>query len=173
MSRLLVAYASRLGSTREIAERIGSVLAVNGHVVEVRSVDEPIDLLSFDAVVLGSGVYVGHWDDGAVAFAERHAAALSRLPVWLFSSGPIGNDAGIKPTEPLDLPRLSSMIHPREHRIFWGALRRDSVDGSSLNRVERFVAKRFIPDGDWRDWPAIEAWSAVIAHEARSIPVLA
>ena len=59
--KVLVAYGSKHGGTREIAERIGQVLQEAGLAVTARSADETGDVASYDAVVLGSAVYAGQW----------------------------------------------------------------------------------------------------------------
>ena len=166
MARVLVAYASRLGATREIARRIGEVLRTAEHVVTVQSVDDPVDVAAFDAVVLGSGVFAGHWHRPALDFVHRHRRELAARPTWLFSSGPVGSIAlDHAPKDPADVPELTQLVSPRGHRVFFGALDRSAVDDSDLSRFERIIAKRFVPEGDWRDWAAIEAWAADIAAQ--------
>lgn len=61
-------------------------------------------------------------------------------------------------------------IRPRDHRVFAGALDRGTLAGADLGRVERFVAERFVPDGDFRDWPAIDAWADDIARALVPVP---
>jgi menaquinone-dependent protoporphyrinogen oxidase len=62
------------------------------------------------------------------------------------------------------------MVNPREHRIFFGALDRSIVDGSALGFAERLIAKTMVPEGDYRDWEAIESWAASIARELARVP---
>jgi len=59
--RMLIGYASRFGSTREIAMRIAGTVRTHGIDVEVQSVDEISDCEQYEAVVFGSGVYDGSW----------------------------------------------------------------------------------------------------------------
>jgi menaquinone-dependent protoporphyrinogen oxidase len=164
MARVLVAYATRLGATREIARRLGEVLRAADHEVTVQSVDDPVDVGVFDATIVGSGVFAGHWHRPAVEFVRRHRHDLELRPTWLFSSGPVGSIAlDHEPKDPADVPELNDLVKPMGHRVFFGALDRSVVDDSDLSRFERIIAKRFIPEGDWRDWAAIEGWATEIA----------
>lgn len=170
MTRVLVAYATRLGATRDIARRIGEVLRAAEHEVTIQSVDEPIDVTAFDAVVVGSGVFAGHWHRPAIEFVRRHRQPLAERPTWLFSSGPVGSiavDQEARP--PADIEELSGLIQPRGHRVFFGALDRSTVDGSDLSRFEKVIAKRFVPEGDWRDWDAVEGWAEGISAHLRTL----
>jgi menaquinone-dependent protoporphyrinogen oxidase len=167
MAKVLVAFASRLGGTRGIAEAIGAGLVRRGHDAIVQPVSD-VASIDYDAVVLGSGVFANHWHKPALEFARRHEAALKARPVWLFSSGPIGEikQAGPFP-DPKEVAAIRGRIQPRDHRIFWGSLDRDALDRSDLGTVTRFVSRRFIPEGDWRDWPAIDAWAEQISNALR------
>jgi menaquinone-dependent protoporphyrinogen oxidase len=158
---VLVAYASKHGSTAGIAEAIADALVDHEVKAEAKSVDAVEDLAPYEAVVLGSAVYAGSWMKEAVAFAEDHAPDLARMPVWLFSSGPLGDDVKDHEEQPRQLPALRRAIAPREHRVFYGAL-----DTRVLGFAERMVAKAVkAPTGDFRDWAAIRAWAEGIAEE--------
>jgi menaquinone-dependent protoporphyrinogen oxidase len=122
---------------------------------------------TFDAFVIGGGTYGGRWHPDAVAFIRRHADQLVSKPVWLFSSGPLGSTPAADAREPVEMGELAPLVKARAHAVFAGAYDRDMVEGSELGRLERFVAKRFIPEGDWRDWPSIEAWARSIALELK------
>jgi len=152
---ILVAYASKHGATAGIAERIAERLSERGHETEARSVDLIEALEHFDAVVLGSAVYAGSWRKEAVAFAERHAQALRRIPVWMFSSGPLGDRVADQEEQPRQLEKIRRSISPRDHRMFFGAL-----DMSTLSFGERMIVKAVkAPEGDFRDWDEIDAWA--------------
>jgi menaquinone-dependent protoporphyrinogen oxidase len=156
--RILVTAASKHEATTEIAETIGSVLREADHVVDVVPLDEVTSVSDYDAVVLGSAVYAGRWMDEAKRLAERHRRELAAIPLWLFSSGPIGDPP--KPGEdPPDGARLLLELGGRGHQVFAGRL-----DRGRLNFVERsIVGVVKAPDGDYRDWEAIRAWAAGIA----------
>ena len=167
---ILVAYASRFGSTQGIAERIGEVLSGAGLAVDVREVDGVSVVEGYRAFVLGSSVEGGHWLKGASAFLERHAASLDSRPLWLFSSGPVGDRAaGAPQPDPKEVAAARRTLRPRDCRVFAGAFDRATSDFSDMGLVERAVVRKFLPDGDWRDWPAIEAWAAGIARELATV----
>ena len=158
---VLVAYASKHGSTAEIAEAIADALVDHEVKAEAKSVNTVEDLGPYEAVVLGSAVYAGAWMREAVAFVERHAGELSRRPVWLFSSGPLGEDVEDHEEQPRQMPELRRLIGPKGHRVFYGAL-----DVSALGFAERMIAKAVkAPTGDFRDWEAIRGWAEGIAEE--------
>jgi menaquinone-dependent protoporphyrinogen oxidase len=171
--KVLVAVGSRLGSTAAIAERIGGVLRDSGVEVSVQpaAVAGPVD--DYDAFVIGGGTYGGRWHADAVAFIRRHAELLVERPVWLFSSGPLGATSAAKAREPVEIAELAPLVKARGHAVFAGAHDRKLVDGSDLSRLEKFIAKRFITEGDWRDWSSIEAWARAIAREVRPIAITA
>ena len=165
--KVLVAYASKYGSTRGIAERIAERLQAAGQPAEARPVQGIDDLAGYDAVVVGSAVFAGHWMAEATQFVRRHRAVLADRPVWLFSSGPIGTMAAKhEPVAPKEIPALVQAISAREHRVFFGAWDRANADRGKLRFVERMVA-RWLPEGDFRDWAAIEGWAASIAGALR------
>ena len=158
---VLVAYASKHGSTAEIAEAIADALVDHEVKAEAKSVNTVEDLGPYEAVVLGSAVYAGASMREAVAFVERHAGELSRRPVWLFSSGPLGEDVEDHEEQPRQMPELRRLIGPKGHRVFYGAL-----DVSALGFAERMIAKAVkAPTGDFRDWEAIRGWAEGIAEE--------
>jgi menaquinone-dependent protoporphyrinogen oxidase len=160
--RVLVSAASRHGSTGEIAARIADVLRTalpRGSVVDVESAAEVADVAPYDAVVLGSAVYMGRWMEDARHAAVRIAAYPPRL-VWLFSSGPIGDPP--KPDEePVEVSGIVTATKARGHRVFAGRL-----DRHRLGFAEKaMVAALRVRDGDFRDWDAIDSWGRQIAAE--------
>jgi menaquinone-dependent protoporphyrinogen oxidase len=158
---VLVAYASKHGSTEGIAQAIADRLRELGEPVEVGSVDEIGDLGEFRAVVLGSAVYAGSWMNEALEFVHRSAEALAERPVWLFSSGPLGTDIEDEEEQPRQLGEMGGIIGPVDHRMFFGAL-----DRSKLGFGERMMVKAVkAPEGDFRDWDGIRSWADVIARE--------
>ena len=156
---VLVAYASKHGSTEGIARAIAQRLRERGYEADVRPVDraDPADV---EAVVLGSAVYAGAWIKHAIRFVERHRAALRERPVWLFSSGPTGREppASVGVSEK-QLATLRDAIGPRDHRLFAGAL-----DPGRLGFAERQIVKAVkAPTGDFRDWDDVASYADRIA----------
>jgi len=157
--RVLVSAASRHGATREIAEAIAEGLERRGVQARAAPAEDVGELEGYDAVVLGSAVYMGHWLEPAVRLAEALAQAGGR-PVWLFSSGPIGSPDPLPHDEAVDVARLVEATSAREHRVFSGKL-----DRKLLKFRERaVVAALHVQEGDFRDWDAIDAWAAEIAE---------
>ena len=158
--RVLVTAASRHDATREIADAIVSGLAQRGVDAEARPVEQIGTLDDFDAVVVGSAIYMGRWLKAARELVSDNAAALSSMPVWLFSSGPLGPpDHLVPPGESADTERLGELVGARGHELFAGRLER-----SSLGFAERATAKAVhAPEGDCRDWDAIDAFAGEIA----------
>ncbi len=150
--KILVSAASRHGATGEIAETIGRTLRERGLDVDVLPPEHVRSLDGYDAVVLGSAVYMGRWLDAARSFAHRQTTALAARPVWLFSSGPIGDPP--KPDEdPADVPEIAAECHARGHRRFPGR-----IDRARLGLGERALASLVrARDGDDRPWADIEA----------------
>jgi menaquinone-dependent protoporphyrinogen oxidase len=156
--KVLVTAASKYGSTSEIAQAIGDELRNQGLNAEVLSPEDVTSLSGFDAVVLGSAVYAGRWRKPAREIVSRLGDSLRRCPVWLFSSGPIGDPP--KPQEdPVDVRSVLNATGARDHRVFAGKLDRDR-----LNFLEKAVVVALrAPDGDFRDWDAIRGWARQIA----------
>jgi menaquinone-dependent protoporphyrinogen oxidase len=160
---ILVTFASKHGWTRGIAERVAAELEMQGAVVELRSIDELGLVTGYDAVVVGSAVYYGSWLKEAAGFVRRNRNALAERPVWLFSSGPVG-DTVLPP--PKEMAEFKEAITPRDHRVFAGGL-----DRRQLGMTERLATKMVrAPEGDYRDWDQIVAWADGIASALSSIP---
>lgn len=157
--RVLVTAASKHGGTAEIADWIGERLTRDGIAVTVVEPAEVESLQGFDAVVLGSGVYAGHWLQDARRFVDRHVRALTARPVWLFSSGPVGDPP--KPADgPADADQLRLTTGAREHRVFPGR-----IDRSTMGFGEKaIVAALRVDDRDDRPRGEIEAWAGAIAE---------
>ncbi len=155
---VLVAYAGRHGCTAAIAQRVGEVLGGLASPVDVVPVGQVQDLTHYRAVVLGSAVYMGRWMDQPRAFVATHAAALAARPVWLFS-------VGLAPQRPgavlADATAAIDTTGARGHRYFLGRM-----DRRLLGLAERAViASLGTPDGDSRDWSAIEEWATRVAAD--------
>jgi menaquinone-dependent protoporphyrinogen oxidase len=161
---VLVAYASKRGSTAEIAEAIADKLRECGLGVDCRPAGDVDTLEPYGAVVLGSAVYARHWAGEARRFLRRHAEELCGRPLWVFSSGPAGEPGKALdrvPAEPARIVERLERLGVREHVVFGGRLL-----AQPKNRLERSLVER-TPFGyrDRRDWRKIRGWASGIAAE--------
>ena len=163
--KVLVSAASKHGATAGIAEAIGRCLAGAGHDVTVLEPNDATHVERYDAFVLGSGVYAGHWLAQGKDLVHEVARHAEGRPVWLFSSGPLGSPA-VPDHDAVDVRHLVEAVAARGHEIFSGKL-----DKSVLGFAERaIVAAVRAPEGDFRDWAAIDAWANDIAGQL--VPVV-
>src|SRR3979411_1855688 len=100
---LLIAYASKHGSTQGIAERIAEKLRQMGKQAEDRTADTVEDPESYEAFVIGSAVYYGFWLKEATEWVHHHQAVLAGHPVWLFSVGPLGTEVQDAEQQPKEM----------------------------------------------------------------------
>ena len=160
--RILVAAASRHEATAEVAHAIAAVLRRANIDVDERRPVEVADLAAYDGVVLGSAIYAGHWLKPAKDLVERTSTRMRALPVWLFSTGPLG-----VPPKPEGLPvEVASILvqsGAREHRVFGGRLDKREL-GFGEKALVRLVGAA---EGDYRPWHEIEAWAGDIASTLR------
>jgi menaquinone-dependent protoporphyrinogen oxidase len=192
MHRALIVYASRHGATQGIAERIGEVLRGKGVDADVAAATHQPSPTAYDAVIVGSGVYMGSWLKEGIEYLEQSAAALKARPTWLFSSGPIPNDkvpadAGTDPYQgalgPAEGPgsggrkkieALAALIGVRGHRVFQGAFDPEAPPKVLVERFARMIpaVKSILPAGDFREWDKIEGWAEELAAQiALPVPV--
>jgi len=162
--RVLITAASRHGSTWDIARAIADALISEGIEVAVLPVNDVAEVTGFDAVIVGSAIYQGRWLAPARDLVARFAADLTRRPVWLFSSGPLGwpprSGQG-----PVDVDELIAVSGAFSHQVFGGCL-----DRTRLSLPERsMVAALRVRDRDDRDWSAIADWSKSIAEHLRDL----
>ncbi|MHA6523532.1 flavodoxin domain-containing protein [Tessaracoccus sp. G1721] len=171
---VLVAYATRHGSTAGIAERIAEVLTREGHTAVATPVEEAGPPGGYDAVVLGGAAYMFHWLKPALQYARRHREALAARPVWLFSSGPLGTDQVdadgkdvLTSSRPREFDELTDSLSPRGERVFFGAFDPTEKPIGLGERITRAMpaAEGLLPQGDFRDWEEIEGWAEQIAVE--------
>lgn len=161
--RVLIAYATKYGATKEIAEAVGETLQAAGLAVDVLPAADVVALDDYSAVILGSAVYAGSWRGDAVTFLETHEAALAARPTWIFSGGPTGEGDPVEMMKGWNMPDaqkpLIERIQPRSVAFFHGV-----IDTGKLNLAERLIIRAFrAPAGDFRDWDSINAWATSIA----------
>lgn len=167
MSRVLVTYGSKYGATAEIAEAIGAALEANGVDATVERAKAVRSLDGYDAAVVGSAVYAAHWRGEALRFLTRHQDWLAEHPVWLFSSGPVGEDDADADeaeterwTKPKKVQELAGQIGALDHAVFGGMV--DDDRGLIRKRMARDMPEAA---RDRRDWEQIASWAAGVASE--------
>jgi menaquinone-dependent protoporphyrinogen oxidase len=168
--KVLISAASRHGATLEIAGAIKGVLEQADIEVDLIPPERVTTVEPYDAVVIGSAVYAGRWLAPARELIGREAVTLAGKPVWLFSSGPIGDPA--KPVEaPAEGIELGRRVGAIEHAVFEGKL-----DRSRLGFAEKAIVQVVgAAAGDYRPWDAILDWARriVAALPGGPMPVAA
>ena len=157
--KILVAYATKAGSTAEVAAEIGRVIESKGGCqVDVRPVGKLNGVDGYDAVVIGSAIRAGKWLPEATKFVEKHRDALGRVPVACFlvcltlSEDTEEN----RRTVAAYLDPVREVVQPVEMGLFAGVM-----DYSKLPFILRLMMKAMkSPQGDFRDWEAIRTWAA-------------
>lgn len=166
---VLVSAASRHGSTGEIAAAIAAELQARGLHPCLLPPTEVSSIEGYDAVILGSAVYVGHWLQPATDMVARCRDEFAGQPVWLFTSGPVGKPSGqlaqAMGTDPVELPEVRMTTAARGHKIFAGKLNRKSLP--FIQRVSLFMFSGLT--GDFRDWTDIRLWADSIADQLTAI----
>lgn len=164
VASVLVAYASKHGSTEEIADAVAKTLRESGLSVDCVAVGDVSSLERYDAVVLGSAVYMKRWRGDAKGFLRRHGEQLSKRPLWVFSSGPIGEPKGDTDPTWLEPPRVIEHVErlgAREHVVFGGRM-----PINPRGPAQRAMVNNCPPEyRDRRNWDEIHAWAASIASE--------
>ena len=160
-TRILVAYASMFGSTAQIAQVLGAALRDAHTVVDVRAVIDVNDVGPYQAVVIGSAIYNGHWLPEAVEFVRLHEATLCRVPVAYFAACMLlhrdtPRHRRVVATYLDAVRHVAPYVEPVDVGMFAGKLRY-----RNLPLLERllFALQAHLPWGDFRDWSAIGAWA--------------
>ncbi|WP_067782215.1 flavodoxin domain-containing protein [Actinomyces vulturis] len=159
MNILLVA-ASKHGSTQGVAEVIAEVLKERGHSVDLFSPTDAPDIAPYDALIVGSAVYMTKWMPEAVDFTKRVKHEKPGIPVWAFSVGLSGLPQG-EISDPSRVGPVLLNIQAKDHRTFPGRF-----DPSQLSLRERSIARLGgASEGDWRDFDDVRDWALTIADE--------
>ena len=165
VDRILVAYASRAGSTAGVAQAIGEKLALSGAEVDVRPVQDVTDLAAYKAVVAGSAIQNKQWLPEAMAFMRECQTALAQKPVAVFlvcMTLTLGE--GKYRSEVSEwLNPVRALIRPVSEGLFAGALDISKIPSFSDRLKFRLsVLFRVWSEGDHRDWAAIQAWTETL-----------
>lgn len=151
---VLVAYASKHGSTREVAEAVCSALQETGCRAHLRPAAEIRDLDGYRAVVLGGSIYMGRWHRSAHAFLRRHRGALAERPLAVFALGPTerGPIDFESARAQLDSALAKHDVKPVLVEVFGGRI--------DPGRLPFPLSK--MPAEDARDWEVIAAWAEAL-----------
>jgi menaquinone-dependent protoporphyrinogen oxidase len=169
-ARVLVAYGTKYGSTSEIAEAIGATLAEAGLEVDVERARNVKSIDPYDAVVLGSAVYMRRWRRDAARLLRRRKQLAAR-ELWLFSSGPVGEDPDNQEKRrkaeswqrPKAVEAAASTLGAHEHAVFGGRV--DEDGGFMRKSMARNTPAEL---RDRRDWEQVRAWAHEIASALRA-----
>lgn len=152
--RVLVAYGSKQGGTEGLARWLGSDLEELGFDVDVMPARQVAEPAIYDAVIVGGAVYVSMWHRDTRWFVRRHRKALQKLPVWLFSSGPLDDSATEKEIPPVRFVRRAMHRLGAVGHITFGGRLPDDYKGP-------------LPVGDWRSKDQVDQWAMTIAARLR------
>lgn len=163
---VLVAYASKRGSTAEIAETVAATLRREGLRVCLERCEDVQSLEGYDAVILGSAVYMKRWRGDAGDFLKKHRKALKQVPFWVFSSGPVGDPAqdNREWTEP---PKMVEKVEGRGHAVFGGCLPSEPK-GLMEKAMVQGVPSEY---RDRRNWTQIRIWARQISADLTTVHV--
>jgi menaquinone-dependent protoporphyrinogen oxidase len=158
MTEILVAYATKMGATKEIAEAIATRIRSASHDVVVLDAADIGSVEPYKAVVLGSALYAGRWRREAVKLLTRNEKLLHTRPLWLFHSGPLGADLAPQQA-PRKVREIAARIGAEEPITFGGRLTPETAVG--------FIARKMATGpmaGDFRNWGEIDRWAYTIAQ---------
>jgi menaquinone-dependent protoporphyrinogen oxidase len=173
-NRILVAYASKAGSTVGVAEAIGQTLAAHGTRVDVRQAKTVTDLQPYEAVVVGSAIRGARWLPEVMQFMEGHQAALARRP---FAAFLVCITLAMPGAEKLRdgvatwMAPVRALARPVSQGLFAGVLDYSKLPLVDSLRMRTLSTVMRTPEGDYRDWNAIRSWSHDLAGMLQ--PVLA
>ncbi len=166
MKKILVTYATRAGSTCEVAEYVAEVLRAAGATVDVKYVTAVHEVQGYDAVVVGSAIRMGQWLPEAVEFVQAYREPLSHIPTAYFVvSGLLRNDIpDIRRKVLAYLDPVRKMLEPTSIGLFAGKIGYSTIDGLDRSIADAVSSS----EGDWRNWEAIRGWAqglqSILAH---------
>ncbi len=157
MNKILVTYATKAGSTVQVAETIAQTLSATGVTVDLRPIKNLKDAAGYEAVVIGSAIRMGQWLPEAVQFVKSNQVALARIPTAYFLvSGMLKEDTPeMRKTVGAFLDPVRKILEPKSIGLFAG-----KMDYSKLSFLDRTIAQMIkSTEGDWRNWEAIRGWA--------------
>src|SRR5690625_1946217 len=146
-----------------MAGTIGEVMRGRGLEVDVLALEEVTDVREYDAVIVGTAVYMGHWITKEREILTKHRLAVLDSLVWLYNASPIAVHAEVNL---MNVEELLQLVDAREHKLFRGSIAR-----RNLSVAERLLIMSLgVNDGDYRDWAEIRAWADEVARDLTSRP---
>lgn len=155
--RILITYATRAGSTAEIAAEMGKSLSQKGYIVDVKPAKDKPDLNGYSSVMMGSAIRMGKWLPEAVQFVEKNQQELNQKPVALFTVHMLntGDDETSRANRLAYLDNVRPLLNDAEEVYFEG-----KMDFSRLSFLDKFIAKMVkAVEEDRRDWDEIRGWA--------------
>lgn len=165
--KILVTYASRAGSTQGVAQAIAEELVKRDAIVDMRFILDVNDVSAYQAVIVGSAVRSGQWLPEAVRFVKIHQRQLRKRPVAYFAVGITLYDQKQESRDKIlaALKPVCEWVEPVDIGLFAGAMR-----SRRLKFLGRLLVKFLrVPEGDYRDFPAIRAWAERVLGKIQSI----
>jgi len=166
---ILITYASRSGSTAEIAEAIGETLTQQGLSVDVHPMSQVTDVASYQAVVAGSAVRQQAWLPEAMKFLQAHQHELAHKPVALFevcmalaTQNPVRYQRALQ-TASAWMEPARQLVNPVSEGYFAGVLELKNIQELRFRiALGAMVRLGMFSEGDHRDWDAIHEWAAAL-----------
>ena len=162
--KILVGYASRYGSTQQVAEQLAATLREHGLTVDAQPMSKVRNVAEYDAVVLGAPIYIGAWHKDAIRFLTQHQQSLTERPVAIFALGPTHDDPeewqGSRAQLDQELAKFP-WLAPAALELFGG-----KYDPAKLHLPDKLIASlpasplHGMPASDVRDWTAIRNWAS-------------
>lgn len=156
-NKILVTYASRLGSTEAVAHIIAQTLAEIGQEVDIYPIQNVKDPGIYRAVIIGSAIRFGRWLPDAVEFVTENRELLNSIPTAFFTvCMTMSQDTAENRRKAASfLDPVRTLVTPVDEAWFAGKL-----DYSQLSFLQRVIEKvQGLPEGDFRDWSAIRSWA--------------
>ncbi len=123
-----------------------------------------VEASEYQGFAIGSAIHAGHWLKPGIEFVRNNVGLLRDAPVWLFSSGPLGDKGASGPQpDPKEIDDIRDLVDVRNHVVFGGAFDPETADLERVGWIEKQISTHFLPVGDWRNWDEIEAWAREIA----------
>lgn len=160
---VLVTYASRTGSTAEIAQAIGTTLREGGVPVDVKPMQEIKELAPYQAVIAGSAIRGARWLPEAVQFIRSHQSELRHKPFAMFTvciTLAMANSEQYRTAVAGWTAPVRAIVNPLSEGLFAGMLDFNKLPMNwETIKLRATVAMGIFPRGDHRDWDAVRAWA--------------